>query len=192
VPYLLESPVARLQAPQRGFVVKSDDRVDTIKAMLALYQEARSVSSGAGGTGGRADSRYLEFDPSTWTREYKELERVLERLRYLAGHGRPMIARNVSSSTAWWNVRQRYLECEKVRRLVHLRKTHSGERVPTGLRQNEEIASRTTILNGSQTSVMVWRWNPKVDLGVVDVAVDWMSSEFRGTPSVYSQDGDRS
>lgn len=164
-----------------------DHRTESLRAMLSTYQEARSVSNGAGGTGGRADSRYLEFDPSTWTREFQELERVLNHLKYLAGHGRPMIARNVSSSTAWWHVRERYLHCEKVRRLVHLRKTHSGERVPTGLRPNEEIASRTTILNGSQTSLMVWRWNPKVDLGVVDVAVEWMSGEFRGSPATYPE-----
>lgn len=162
-------------------------REDTIKEMLSTFQEARSVSNGDGGTGGRADSRYLEWDHSTWTREYAELERVLEHLRWLAGHGRPMIARNLSSSAAWWNIRQRYLESEKRRRLVHLHKTRSGDRIPVGLPRNMAVASRSTILNGKQASVMVWVWNPAVDLRVVDATVGWISQEFRGQPAVYRE-----
>jgi hypothetical protein len=149
--------------------------------MLASFSDARAEAFGGGGAGGRATSRINSFDPATWTRSYQELDRVLEHLRYLAGHGRPMIARDVSSSTAWWSIRARYLDAKIVRREVHLRKTHTGNRVPI-LPANSEIASRATILNGRTCSMMLRVWDGGVQPRVVDATIGWIDEQFKGRP----------
>lgn len=162
-------------------------RVETIHDMLSHYHDARAESSGWGdGGSSRLESRLLGLDPLTWTPAYRELERCLERLRWLAGHGRPMIEKGVSSGAAWWNVRARYLEAETVRREVHMRKTHSGQRVPAPLPRNMEVLARPTILNGSSQSLLVRVWDPRVDPQVVGAALRWISGEFRGQPASYS------
>lgn len=166
---------------------RSTDRVDTLHEMLSRYNEARSEGSGGGGGGSHHESRINVFDAATWTREYQELERCLERLRWLAGHGRPMLERNVSAGAAWWNVRARYLEAEVVRREVHLRRTHSGDRVPTQLPRSMEVVARATILHGKTNYMLVRQWDRRVDPHVVGAALRWISREYRGTPAVYSE-----
>lgn len=163
------------------------DRVDTIHEMLCRYEEARAENGGGGGGGSQHESRINAFDPQTWTREYQELERCLERLRWLAAHGRPMIEKNVSSSTAWWHLRHRYLETHTVRREVHLKKTHSGDRTLARLRHNEEVLARQTILNGRKSFVLLRVWDPRVEPTYVGAALRWIAREFKGTPAVYSE-----
>ena len=165
---------------------RNRDRVDTLHDMLVRFVEAKSEASGGGGGDSRLESRLLGFDPLTWTREYRELDRCLDRLRWLAEHGRPMIERNVSSAAAWWNVRARYLEAETVRREVHSRRTHSGERVPGRLPGNYEIVARPTILQGKSQHMLVRVWDPGVRPEVVAAALRWISREYRGTPASYS------
>ncbi len=165
----------------------ADWRTTLIESMLEHYHEARAEAYGGESTGARNTSRINAFDTKTWTHEYVELERCLDHLRYLAGHGRPMIAKNVSSSTAWWNLRERYLNAQTVRREVHTRRTHSGNRVPVELPRNMEVVSRQTVLNGKTSSMLVRVWDPGVDLRVVRVAVDWVAGEFKGTPAVYGE-----
>jgi hypothetical protein len=164
------------------------DRIETLHAMLTHYTEARSEAGSGGGGGSRPESRLLAFDASTWTREYEELERCLNALRYLAQHGRPMIEQGVSSAAAWWHLRARYLEAETVRREVHFRKTHSGERVPARLPSNMEVVARATILNGRTGHMMVRVWDARVDPRVVAAGLRWLSAEFRGSPAVYSEE----
>lgn len=166
---------------------RTGNRTEALHEMLARYDEAKAESSGVGGGGTHNESRINAFDPTTYTPAYRELDRCLERLKWLAYHGRPMIAKNVNAYRGWWNLDQRYFRCEKVQKPIHLRKTRSGDRIPAGLPRNMAIASRATILNGSQALAMVWVWDPRVDLAVVDETVAWISKEFRGTPSVYSE-----
>lgn len=162
-------------------------RIATLHEMLQHYNHARSeASGGAGGGGARHEARLLGLDPTTWTREYRELERCLERLRWLALHGRPMIERGVSSGAAWWHVRQRYLEAREVREEVHLRKTHSGDRVPAHLPRNKEVIGRPTILQGRSQRLLVRVWDPAVDPHIVGAGLRWISREFRGEPRPYS------
>lgn len=169
--------------------VATSRRVGTIHDMLNRYNEARSEASGVGGGGSRHESRINGFDPETWTPEFRELERCLERLRWLASHGRPMIAHNVSSGAAWWNVRQRYLEARVVRREVRMRKTHSGHRVPVRLPSYMEVVARPTVLQGKTQYMLVRQWDERVDPHVVGVALRWISDEFRGRPAVYDAQG---
>lgn len=166
---------------------RTKQRVETLHDMMTRYHEARSESAGPGGGGSQHGSRINAFDQRTWTREYQELERCLDRLKYLAQHGRPMIERNVSSSAAWWHVRARYLEATISRREIHLRKTHSGERVPARLPRNCEIVARATILHGKSQHMLVRTWDPRVDPRIVGAALRWISREYRGTPAVYSE-----
>ena len=168
---------------------REDRRVDTLHDMLLRYNEARAENSSAGGGGTQHSSRIHSFDAQTWTREYQELERCLERLRWLAEHGRPMIERNVSSGAAWWNIRARYLDAEIVRKELHLRKTHSGDRVPQPLPRNSEVVARATILHGKTNYMLVRTWDARVDPQVVGAALRWISREFRGTPAVYREEG---
>jgi hypothetical protein len=161
---------------------RNTDRVDTLHEMLVRLEEARSEGSSAGGGGSHHEARMNTWDALTYTREYKELDRCLERLRWLAEHGRPMIAPDVSSAKAWWHIRHRYLATEVVRREVHYRRTHSGERVPARLPRNMEVVSRQTILNGRAGYMMVRVWDPRVDPAVVGAGLRWISREFRGTP----------
>ena len=156
--------------------------------MLLYYTEARSEAGSGGGGGSRPESRLLAFDAQTWTKEYAELERCLNALRYLAQHGRPMIERDVSSSAAWWHLRARYLEAVTVRREVHYRKTHSGERVPARLPSNCEVVARATILNGRTGYMMVRQWDARVDPRVVAASLRWLSGEFRGSPATYREE----
>ena len=161
-------------------------RLEALHDMLSHYSDARSEASGAGGGGQRLEARLLGFDRETWTPEFRELERCLERLRWLAGHGRPMIERGLSSGVAWWSIRQRYLEAEIVRHEIHTRKTRSGHRVPVSLPANVEVVARPTILNGSRQHVLVRRWDQRVDPQVVRAGLRWISGEFRGEPRPWS------
>lgn len=163
------------------------DRVDTLHEMLTRYHEARAESNGGGSSGGRNESRLLGFDPTTWTREYVELERCLNELRGLAHNGRPMIEHGVSSSAGWWHLSHRYLRTETVRREIHMRRTHSGERVPARLPANMEVVSRQTILHGKSSHMLVRVWDTNVDPKVVGAALRWVSRSYRGTPAVYDE-----
>ena len=165
----------------------STDRVDTIHEMLVRYDEARSEGSSAGGGGSHYEARLNTWDSQTWSREYRELDRCLDRLRWLAEHGRPMIERSISSGAAWWAIRSRYLESTVVRREVHYRRTHSGERVPARLPSNMEVVSRQTILNGRAGYMMVRVWDPRVEPAIVGAGLRWISREFLGQPAVYSE-----
>ncbi len=171
------------QRPRHG-----RDRVDTLHEMMCRYETARAESNGGGSSGGRNESRLLGFDPTTWTREYQELERCLNELRTLARNGRPMIEHNVSSSTAWWHLSHRYLRTETVRREVFMRRTHNGERVPNRLPANMEVVSRQTILHGKSSHMLVRVWDTNVDPKVVGAALRWIAREFKGSPAVYSED----
>ncbi len=163
------------------------DRVHTLRLMLERYPEARAEAQGGGSSGGRREARLLGFDPYTWTQEMRELERCLERLRALA-HGRsPMLERGISSRRAWWHLRQRYLEARVVRREIHTRKTHSGERVPKRLPANMELASRQTVLHGQTTYALVRVWHPDVDERVVEAALRYLDAEFRGAPALPAE-----
>lgn len=175
-------PVLTVQARR-----EDRDRTQAIHDMLTRYEQARSESSSPGGSGGRHESRLLEFDHQTWTSAYRELDRCLERLRYIAQHGRPMIERGVSSSTAWWHLRHRYLHADVVRREVHSRRTHSGERVPVALPANMEIVARQTILNGKSSSMLVRVWDRRVDPKIVAAGLGWIAGQYRGMPAVYSE-----
>lgn len=163
----------------------SRDRIATLHDMLTRYHEARSEASGVGGGGTRLEGRLLAFDSQTWTREYQELDRCLQRLRWLAEHGRPMIEHGVSSGAAWWHLRQRYLEAHVGRREIHMRKTPAGERVPI-VPRNMEVVARPTILQGKTQMLLVRSWDQRVDPQVVGAALRWISREFRGTPASYS------
>lgn len=167
--------------------MNNSDRQHTIRAMLERYDEARSASSGPGGSGRRHESRLNQFDPHTWTAEYQELERCLDRLRWLAHHGRPMIEKNMSSGAAWWHLRERYLNARTTRRLIHSRVTRTGHRVPARLPANTEIVGRPTILHGTTSSVIVRTWDARVDPGIVDAAVRWLAREYVGTPALYKE-----
>ena len=166
---------------------RRSDRVDTIHQMLVNWDAARSEGSSVGGGGSHLEARINTWDATTWTREYQELDRCLVRLRYLAGHGRPMISHGVSSSAAWWTIQQRYLEAVVVRREVFLRRTHSGERVPVSLPRNCEVVSRATIMQGKSSFCMVRTWDTRVDPADVDAALRWIAKEYRGVPACYKE-----
>lgn len=184
----VERPRTRLHelVRERSDEAAERRRTGVLHDMLNHYNEARSEATGAGGGGSRHESRINAWDPETWTPAYRELERCLEGLRWLAQHGRPMIERGVSSGAAWWHLRARYLEAELVRREVHLRKTHSGTRVPVPLPRNEEVVARPTILQGRSQTLLVRRWDQRVDPHVVQAALRWISREFKGQPAPYS------
>lgn len=164
-----------------------DHRTEALHEMLLRYSEAKSESSGLGGGGSHHEARMNVWDAQTWTREYRELERCLDALRYMAEHGRPMLERNVSSSAGWWHLRHRYLVTDTVRREVFMRRTHSGERVPARLPANMEVTSRQTILNGKTSYMMVRVWDARVDPAVVGAALRFLAREFRGVPATYAE-----
>jgi len=161
-------------------------RLDTIHDMLSHYHEARSEAGGTGGGGSRLEARLLGWDPETYTREYRELDRCLDRLRWLAQHGRPMIAKGISSGAGWWHLRMRYLESQVVRREIHTRRTHNGTRVPAPLPRNCEVVARPTILQGRSQTLLVRTWDARVDPQIVRASLGWISQEFRGHPRPYS------
>lgn len=168
---------------------QQQEKEQTIREMLSRYEQARSSagSSTGDGAGGRFESRINTFDPLTWTPEYRELERCLLRLRWLAEHGRPMIAKGVSASRAWWHLRHRYLEARVVRREVHLDENHRRTNRRPRLAGNMEVVSRQTVLQGRSSMMLVRVWDSRVDAAVVDAAVSWLACEFRGMPAVYSE-----
>ncbi len=163
------------------------DRVDTLHEMLTRYESARAESNGGGSSGGRNESRLLGFDPQTWTREYQELERCLNALRYLGAVDSPIIEKGVSAQRAWWHISHRYLRTETVRREIHMRRTHSGERVPARLPANMEVVSRQTILHGKSSYMLVRVWDTNVDPKVVGAALRWIARSYNGTPAVYDE-----
>jgi len=161
------------------------ERPEVLKEMLSRYHDARSTHGRTFGSGEtRNESAILTFDPFTWTREYRELERCLGELRRLAHGRRPIIAKGVSASKAWWHLRERYLACRVERREIHTHKTRGGHRVPKRLPQNMEVLSRPTLLKGDRVAVVVRVWDPGVDMVVVEAAVEWLAGEFRGTPAL--------
>lgn len=166
----------------------SDERCDTIRAMLDRYPEAQAQAKGEGGRGGMFSHAILQWDPNTWTREYQELERCLLELRRRALSRGPMIAKNVTSGQAWWHLSHRYLLATTARKEVHVhvnRKT--GHRTPGRLPSNCEVIARPTLLNGRTASALVRTWDSKVDPHVVAAAVQWVSGEFRGEPGVFKE-----
>lgn len=161
-----------------------DDRTETLHEMLVRLPEARAQAKGEGGRGGQFSSAILVFDPVTYTREYRELDRVLTVLRTMAQSRGPMIARNVTSGQAWWNLSHRYLLCQLVRRDVHTFKTRAGHRVPRKLPANMEVVSRPVLMHGEKASMLVRVWDSRVEPRIVQAALEWVSQEYRGTPAL--------
>lgn len=160
------------------------ERTDTIREMLLRFPEAQAQAKGEGGMGGRFESCLLTFDSLTWTREMRELDRCLTELRRLAQTTSPIIARDVSARQAWWHLSHRYLLCQLVRREIRTRKTRAGHRQPVRLPANVEVVSRPTLMHGDRASMLVRTWDAGVRADVVDVAVGWVSREFRGEPAL--------
>lgn len=167
--------------------IEREPRLNALHVMLCHFNEARSEAGGWGGSGGHHTSRINVFDENTWTREYVELERVLDELRTMAQGLRPMISKGVSSSIAWWNLRERYLNAQVVQREVHVRKTKSGNLEPVQLPRNMEVVSRQTNLHGRTSSMLVRVWDHGVDDEIVVAALRWVSHEFKGRPAVYGE-----
>ena len=166
----------------------SDRRCDTIRDMLSTYTQAQAQAKGEGGRGGMFSHAILQWDPATWTPEYQELERCLTELRRRALERGPMIAKNVTSGQAWWHLSHRYLLARTARKEVHVhvnRKT--GHRTPGRLPHNCEVIAQPTLLNGRTASVLVRTWDGRVDPHIVKAAVEWVSGEFRGEPSVFKE-----
>ena len=162
------------------------EKKQQIRSMLETYEQALSEPPGGEGGGGnnhRNDSRYLGFDPTTWGKEYRELQRCLDDLRALAVGSSPILAHGVSARKGWWSLRERYLTCAYATEEVRLRKTRSGDRVPVPLPANKEIVSRQTILNGKSSTMRVRVWNQGVDPHAVSVALDWVTTSYRGRPA---------
>lgn len=156
-----------------------------LKQMLDRYDDARSTDGRSFGSGFQHnESVILQFDQKTWTPKYQELERCLIELRTLAHGRRPMIAKGVSSSAAWWHLAERYLRCRTERRELHTRKTRAGHRVPQGIGKNMEVLSRPTLLHGSRVAVVLRVWHPGVREEIVDAAVDWIGERFVGEPAL--------
>ena len=177
--------LALLRPPTRPEPPMPDTRADTIHALLDRYHDARSTHGRTFGTGDhRNESAILHFDHATWTPAYRELERCLTELRRLAHGRRPMIAKGVSASKAWWHLRERYLACRVERREIHTHKTRGGHRVPKKLPANMEVLSRPALLRGDRVAVVVRVWDPGVDMAVVDAAVGWIAGVYRGTPAL--------
>lgn len=164
---------------------RSTEREDTLRAMLDRYPEARAQAKGEGGMGGRFESALLTFDPLTWTREMRELDRCLTELRRLAQGLSPIIARDVSARKAWWHLSHRYLLCVTTRKTVRTQKhQRTGERRIGRLPAYMEVIARPTLLHGKEASVLVRQWDPGVRMNVVDVAVQWIAGEYRGVPAL--------
>lgn len=146
-------------------------REQTIVEMLAWYEDARAQAQSESSRGGEFDSSALVFDPFTWTREYRELERQLEILKR-------------SKPSLYWHVSQRYLVTYCVRREVFTHKTRAGHRVPIRLKPWEEVASRATLLHGDRAEMIVRVWDRRVDPTLVQEAIRWIARSFRGMPSL--------
>lgn len=155
--------------------------------MLSVYVDCRQESGERAGTGGRRESRLLTFDPRTWTREMRELDRCLTLLRDRARSRGLIIEKGVTAGQGWWHLRQRYLEAHVVRRELRTRKTRSGHRTPVVPKSAELLAS-VTVLTGGRCQALLRVWHPGVDERVVDAAVRFLVREYRGEPALPQEE----
>lgn len=167
-----------------AFDRRTDKRLETLHEMLTRLNEARAQAKGEGGRGGQFSSAILVFDPVTYTREYRELDRVLAELRRQANTRGPMIAKNVTPGQAYWHLSHRYLLCQLVRREVHTVKTRAGHRVPRKLPHNCEVVARPVLMHGEKASMLLRVWDGGVKPEIVQAAIQWVSREYRGEPAM--------
>lgn len=164
-----------------------DPRLNELHGMMLRFHEARSQAKGEGGRGGQFSSAILVFDPLTYTREYRELDRCLTELRRQANTRGPLIAKGVTPGQAWWNLSHRYLLCTLKRTEIHTTKTRAGHRVPRKLPHNMEVVARPTLMHGDKASVLVRVWDSAVDPAKVAAAIQWLSTEYRGVPALPTE-----
>jgi hypothetical protein len=153
--------------------------------MLERYDEALSTPNGAGQTfTHRHESAILSLD-ITWNASYRELDRCLGELRRASQQGIHQTIRchiqgkedRISCRSAWWNLRERYIDSRLVRREI---RTHKGR---LHLPRNSELYAGAPATHG-KALVVLRVWDAKVEADRVNAAIGWIAERYRGVPAL--------
>ena len=121
-------------------------RAEVLASILERYDELVSPLVGANGAKGDGDS--VPWPPATYTRDVKELERLLRRLRS-------------ENRQLWWHLTHRYLRTT----------TTIKER-----KVSRKVKGKGVI--NTVERVVWTAWSPVVDQGKVEKALEWLAREW--------------
>ena len=124
----------------------TSSRVETIRALLERYDEL--VDPNIGRNGDKGDGESVPWPPATYTRDVKELERLLRRLRS-------------EERRLWWHLTERYL-----RTTTTIKERKVSRRV-----------KGKGVINTVERVVWTF-YSPRVDQAQVEKALEWLAREW--------------
>ncbi len=134
--------------------------------MLASYNDARETLNGP--TDFRGDGTSVTLMPKTWTREYRELDRCLRKLRD-------------EHPSTYAHLRERYLACQPFNEIV--RKVSINDRGNIILPNHTEILTEIDRRKNVAT-VRLRRWHPWVRREQLNESLDYLAEHFHGEPAI--------
>lgn len=141
-------------------------KTETITEMLKRFHEARETLDGKDGS--PKSGERVPLMPVTWNDSYRQLERLLIKLR-------------VERTSQHWHVSERYLRCTIRVIEAPTRKTKSGN-VEILLPAHTELVAGSPVIGGTTARCRVRQWSPRVREEKVRRGVSWLAENYQGEP----------
>jgi hypothetical protein len=142
-------------------------RRDTLIELIRSLEDVLLDENGS--PGDRRDSRILKHHPLYHQGSYAELERTLR----LCRDRQPV---------SYWHLAERYIRCR--RRHLDVKVVNGRYQLPSYTAAQYDNSGRFKGKTLTVKDVQVETWNPAVRLGKVDRALDFLSHQFRGAPTL--------